>query len=231
MRVYPPAEPKKAKNPQLRTKYYRSKKIRYTPSMLKRLHEKGLYNHFYYYRGAFQLGRYFRYCLQLDEKQAVAEIGRWIKRHYEEQATAHNLIPFSIASTSRMRKSYEQCVESATRNCLNGFRKGKPLNEWVRIYPLRASKYLSSFNYLNRQTTALLNLLNYAVYHSTLHLYLSYYNLLWIFDTTSRNSVKRWLDKFEAENILIRLNAEDREDRERMQYKLILPENCYEVMQ
>ena len=226
------APPKNSKRTQRRNANYAPKGPYYSRDIVKRIYETGLYDEYHRYLSAFQLGRYFRNSLGLTEDRVRVEIVIWLKRHFVEQCTEHNgLIPFEGALTNKIKSSYEGCEAETIQNCLNGFQKGFPFKrEMVAIHIEEASKYLRELKYGRKQINALLSLLDRAIEYGSLNILISYNNLQKTFNVGSRTTVSRWLKEFREDNIFVPINEHVRKDRESMEYRLLLPEEYYQVL-
>jgi hypothetical protein len=222
--AYPNTAPKRYK------KLQGTAKPKYSENVVKRMYEAGLSDNMNYYFAAFHLGRYLRHSVGLDEAQALIELTIWLKRHFLDICQTQGLTPFVRAYTSKTKDSYSTCEANATQNFLNGFWGGKPFMQRVRILPRRASNYLNKLGYNERQAAALHNLLDYAVKRKTLDVYLSYPKLLSLFNVAHRQTVSKWLKRFNEDGVFIPLNKETRHARQPMQYHLYLPETCYRVL-
>jgi hypothetical protein len=226
------APPKIDKKTRRHNANYAPKGIYYNRDIIKTIHERGLFGEHHRYLSAFQLGRYFRQMIGLSKEEAGAEIVIWLKRHFVEQCTRENgLISFEGALTKKIKSSYEDCVEETIQNCLNGYNSRILFKrEIVEIYHNSAYQYISELRYTRKQISALLALLGYAEKYSSLNLYISYNYLLKIFNVGNRNTVHNWLKMFREDNIFIPINAAIRKKRKPMRYRLLLPEDCYDVL-
>jgi len=204
----------------------------YGISILRRIHETGLYAPYTRYNTSFHLGRYFKHRLQLNEDEARAEIKTWLKRHFSEQCTHYSsLTPFEGAYLGVIKSPYVICKQETINNCLNGYRDGRPFRrERVEIDYWSAVSYLKSLKYPRRKHSALVSLLEKATQLKSLNIGFSYEQLLSIFGVSSKSTVSSWLKLFDKDYIFICTRKGDYKSRKTSQYRLILPKYCYDVI-
>ena len=224
------------------TKDKKGKKVfdsTYAPSLhywdvgiLKQIHESGLFAPYTRYNTAFQLGRYFKHKLKIRENEARTEIITWLKRHFKEQCNAQNgLKPFDGAYNNAVKSPYATCELETLNNCLKGYRNGKPFNkERVKINFDAAAEYIRRLGYSHKKEQALLKLLNNAQQYNSLDRGYSYDELLSLFRVGSRSTVRSWLEKFQDDFIFICISKGSYKSRKTSQYRLVLPKNCYTVI-
>ena len=208
----------------------RKSTVTYSENVVKRMYQAGMSDNMNYYLAVFHLGRYLKYSVGLDEVPALIEMTTWLQRHFVDICKAQGLTPFVGAFTNKINVPYRECEVKAIRSFRNGFRTGKPFKQWVKIHRRRTSSYLHKLAYNERQTTALLNLLDYAIRHKTLDLYLSYPKLLTIFNLPNRNTLSKWLKRFNEDGIFTPQNRDTRPAKQPMQYLLHLPQTCYRIL-
>ena len=230
---------KEKKRDMRNTVNYAIKPIFYNPAILKRIHESGLFSEYRRHYTAYQLGRYFKYCLKLTDRGEVREsITVWLQCHYEEFRPfleSKNLVPFADDACRLIKSAYEACCYDTLQNCLNGYAVGEPFRkEKVEIFHKLAFDYLNGLNYTVRQKKALTAMLDKAMELSSLNVGFEYPKLLEIFDVGSKSTVSAWLKEFEQDNVFICTQKGTYKTygktRLASQYRLMLPEDCYKVL-
>ena len=202
----------------------------YDIDILKRIHESGLFAPYTRYNISFQLGRYFQHRLKLTEDEAKQEIHIWLKRHYPDQCPS-GLTPFEGAYTGAIKSPYALCETETLINCLNGYRSGQPFKrERVEINYHHASEYLHGLKYPRKKEAALLTLLSYAHKFDSLVMGFSYEQFLNLFHVKSKSTVSAWLREFMSDLVFACIRKGDYKTRKTSQYRLMLPEYCYRVI-
>ena len=182
------------------------------------------------------LGRYFKYKLKISADEAEKEIKTWLKRHFADQCNDYNgLIPFEGADKI-IKSPYAICEIETLLNCMPGFKEGKPFKRaFVEIFYGISVNYIHSLEYPRRKEAALLALLNKAVEFGSLSLGFGYVELLELFRVGSRSTVCSWLREFHEDEIFVRtvkgfFNANEPSKGRTSKYHLMLPDNCYRVI-
>jgi hypothetical protein len=214
---------------------YSAKPYYYNADIIKRIYESGLFGEYKRHFTAFQLGRYFKHCLNMTEHELRDAIILWLMRHYRDHTpflANRGITPFGEDVCRLIKSTYEECCKDTLLNCINGYNTGKPFErEKVEIFHQAAFDYLNGLDYSLNRKKALIALLDYAMQFSSLDLGFSYTKLLEIFNVNNRNTLGNWLTIFEEDNVLVCIRKGSIKTKLTSQYRLMLPDYCYRILE
>lgn len=201
--------------------------IQYPIKNLERIHEQGLYDNYTRYNTSYQLGIYFKEVLYLTEGQARIEIEQWLSRHYR---TSSNY--FGDVTGSKIKTPYNKCVKETIENCMRGWTNGKlnKPNQVLTFSKRKILKYVDDLKITKPQKVALRYLIRVATEYNSLTFYHSLSQLSKGFKISTR-TVSLWIERFiELGVISIETKGKIINDVNiATTYKLIIPNNCYEI--